>query len=146
MTRDAKKSRDMQARAVRKYNDRVMREVLAGERPYNSIPRVNRKRKAKLYARNFGDKADWIRAKPSCVSGHYGTRFDPMVASHATARGMGGCHGSLVDLVPMLWSENNDYSDLPNEKWDAKYAVTKAEVLFVAPIYHTEWLDSQEAA
>lgn len=102
--------------------------------------KVNRKRRAKLFARNFGEKGAWCRSKRSCVSGRWGTRLDPMVASHAQARGMGGCGGDLSTLVPMLWSENQDYSDLPETKWLAKYGVSKARVREMASECHAEWL------
>lgn len=58
---------------------------------------VNSKRRARLYERNFGDKADMIRLEPCCVCGD--TRgCDP---AHVDARGMGGCKGDKSCLVPL---------------------------------------------
>lgn len=60
------------------------------------MPKSNAKRRAKLYKRNFGAYADLIREMPCCTCGAPG----PSEASHARARGMGGCGGSKRDLVP----------------------------------------------
>jgi hypothetical protein len=63
MNRDAEKARDNHAASVRRYRERVMREVLAGERPYNSIPRVNRARKARRVQADevYGSYYRWVR-------------------------------------------------------------------------------------
>ncbi len=61
------------------------------------LRKVNPERRAKLYARNFGEHADLIRALPCLVPGC----SCPAEAAHARARGMGGCMGSWRDLVPL---------------------------------------------
>lgn len=58
---------------------------------------VNRARRAKAYARNFGPRADSVRAMPCLVAG---CRL-PTVAAHARARGMGGAKGDARELVPL---------------------------------------------
>lgn len=58
---------------------------------------VNRARRAKSYARNFGPRADAVRAMPCLVAG---CRL-PTVAAHARARGMGGAKGDARELVPL---------------------------------------------
>lgn len=147
------RQRERRRRATSRYLEnlraRRLERVAKGERVglerRGPIARVNRDRRAKLHVRNFagpmGDYDHWIRAHRSCVSGKRGTRFDPMVASHTEARGMGGCGGDWTKLVPMLWSENQDYSDLPDAKWEAKYGCTKAEVCAMAPVYHARYLE-----
>jgi len=50
------------------------------------IKRVNPKRKAKRYERNFGDHAGWIRTLPCDDCGRRG----PSAPSHARRRGAGG--------------------------------------------------------
>jgi hypothetical protein len=57
----------------------------------------NPKRRARLYARNFGAHADTIRALPCLVLGCQ-RRAE---ACHARPRGMGGANGSWRDLVPL---------------------------------------------
>ncbi len=58
---------------------------------------VNRARRAKAYARNFGPRADAVRAMPCLVAGCR----RPTVAAHARARGMGGAKGDARELVPL---------------------------------------------
>ena len=57
----------------------------------------NRKRAAKLYARNFGERADAIRAMQCLVHGCP----RPSQAAHTRARGMGGAKGDRRELVPL---------------------------------------------
>lgn len=49
---------------------------------------MNRKRRAKLHARNYGPQADLCRTLPCCSCG----APPPSEASHVKARGMGGCN------------------------------------------------------
>ena len=57
----------------------------------------NRRRAAKLHARNFGERATAIRAMPCLVPGC----SRPSQAAHTRARGMGGCGGDRRELVPL---------------------------------------------
>jgi hypothetical protein len=87
---------------------------------------VNRKRKAAAFERNFGKRAEHVRAS-GCIIGQALAReldevedfasrlvvavgheqtgracdFGPAQAAHARARGMGGCKGDRRDLVPL---------------------------------------------
>ncbi len=58
----------------------------------------NAKRRAKLYARNFGERAAFVRSM-ECL-GSAGCA-GPIEAAHVRARGMGGVRGSRRDLVPL---------------------------------------------
>lgn len=57
----------------------------------------NDKRRAELYARNYGPEADVVRAQPCLVRGCRGF----VVAAHVVPRGMGGCNGCRFDLAPL---------------------------------------------
>ena len=57
----------------------------------------NPERRARLYARNFGEHADRVRSLPCLVPGC----MQRVEACHARARGMGGAKGSWRDLVPL---------------------------------------------
>jgi hypothetical protein len=61
------------------------------------LRQVNRARRAKIHARNFGDAAVVVRSMPCLVVGCR----EPAEAAHARARGMGGVKGSSRDLVPL---------------------------------------------
>ncbi len=54
----------------------------------------NRKRRKKLYEKNFGDYAAIIRAMPCCVCG----RRPPSDPAHVRSRGAGGTKRDLVPL------------------------------------------------
>ncbi len=58
---------------------------------------VNAKRRRRLWLRNFGAKAEFIRSLP-CLACPYPNKAE---AAHVRARGMGGCNGSSVHLVPL---------------------------------------------
>ena len=144
MNRDTQKLRDMHARAVRRYRDRVMREVLAGERPRTSIPKVNRERQNRQHIRNFagpeGDKDAWTRAQKCEVTG-----ADPLAgwkidAAHMDARGMGGCGGGYRDIVPLVRWVHRDFDTLSEAKFAAKYGRTKESVRAMAQVYH-QWYE-----
>jgi hypothetical protein len=62
-----------------------------------SLPKRNRKRASKRYARDFGDEAAIVRAMPCLVTG--ATPSDP---AHVTSRGAGGGRFDLVPLSPAL--------------------------------------------
>lgn len=69
---------------------------------------VNPSRKAKLYARNFGEWADVIRGLP-CVTCGVGPPSDP---SHTRTRGAGG---DLKTIVPMCRACHQHFEEHPLE-------------------------------
>lgn len=64
---------------------------------HTPMRRTNPERRARLYAHNFGEHADFVRSLPCLVTGC----SRPAEAAHARARGMGGAKGSWRDLVPL---------------------------------------------
>lgn len=68
-----------------------------GKLARTAMKRSNAKRRRKAYARNFGERADAIRAMPCLVPGCP----LPSVAAHARARGMGGAKGDRRSLVSL---------------------------------------------
>ena len=79
---------------------------------------VNRERKRKQYARNFGERATVIRSMPCLVADHCDVTNcagDP-VAAHATARGMGGAKGDRRDLVPLCWWHHEEAGERRTSK------------------------------
>ena len=71
--------------------------------------RRNRKRAVKLYARNYGERGDPVRAMPCTVSARCANPeptadtacYGAIEAAHVKARGMGGCGGDRRQLVPL---------------------------------------------
>lgn len=126
MTRDAKKQRDRQAASVRRYHDKVMREVLAGERPYNSIPKVNRKRKAKRAEAGevYGPGYVWMVGQPCEESGHPDHRciYYPdrnLEAHHLKHVGSGG--KDAFNLIPACHALHDEFHARPLSAMEAKY-------------------------
>ncbi len=63
---------------------------------------VNPARRAKLYERNFGQHAQWIREQSCLVcASYYIKQTGPTVAHHARSRGAGGDRSHLVPLCQM---------------------------------------------
>ena len=65
------------------------------------VAKVNPERKARLYARNFGEWAAEIRMMSCEVCGRVPTEAFPNEAAHTVARGMGGCGGDKRTLLPL---------------------------------------------
>ena len=63
-----------------------------------ALAKSNPERRAALYARNFGEWADEIRAMPCWGCGTTREKID---AAHTVARGMGGCGGDKRTLLPL---------------------------------------------
>ena len=65
---------------------------------------INRVRRKRLYERNFGSHADFVRVQPcvvpTCARLHPKRLIHP---HHVKARGMGGAGGSKEHLVPLCW-------------------------------------------
>ena len=91
---------------------------------------VNKKRKAKRYARNYGDAADFIRDQPCYVT----RRVENIVAAHPIPKARSKSEG----LVPLAAEVELDWHALDEEKWNRKYArsgKTKHDVRCAAPMY-----------
>ena len=91
----------------------------AGLRRRTRLNPVNRERRKKLHARNFGERAVAVRAMHCLVAATVGVQADgffylpPMClggaqAAHAIARGMGGVKGDRRDLVPLCWIHHRE--------------------------------------
>ncbi len=69
------------------------------------IKPANPARRRKMHRRNFGDRAEHIRAMSCLVNDGCSGR---VVAAHVTARGMGGCNSSRSSLVPLCWDHHEE--------------------------------------
>lgn len=86
------------------------------------VSRSNRKRRRVVYARNFGERADAVRAMPCLIDAGHGLS----VAAHAKARGMGGCKGdrrSLINLCQSCHVEAGEYRTSQRADFERKYGV-----------------------
>jgi hypothetical protein len=90
----------------------MMRTALARRTPLRSksalrrsrpVKPVNRKRKTKRYARDFGDEADLVRAMPCLITG-----TTPSEPAHVTSRGAGGGCFDLVPLSPAMHRQQHE--------------------------------------
>lgn len=88
-------------------------------------------KRAARYARQFGEKAEWIRAKPCAVCGAPG----PSHAHHAETRGAG--HGSEV-LVPLCALCHDLFHRVG--RWTFQ-RITGVNLVAVARRLHGEWLE-----
>ena len=80
------------------------------------LPAVNRKRKAKAFARNFGEKAVWTRELPSVVDGDQHS----IEAVHVRSRGAGG---TSADLVPMTTVQHRELHSWGIKTFEAHYGL-----------------------
>lgn len=69
-----------------------------------ALRRANPERRAKTFARNFGDRAALVRAMGCLVRGCH----LPAQAAHAIARGMGGAKGTARHLVPLCHGHHTE--------------------------------------
>lgn len=86
------------------------------------IAKVNRKRKAKTYARNYGKRGEAVRSMP-CAARPCG---QPSVAAHVIARGMGGAKGDRRKLVPLCQGhhvEAGEFRTSARARFEAKYGI-----------------------
>ena len=67
----------------------MVRKAAKPLRRRKPINRVNRKRRAERYTRNFGERGDAVREMP-CLLACTKDCDRPVEAAHASARGMGG--------------------------------------------------------
>ena len=95
---------------------------------------VNAKRKAKRYAVNYGEKADFVRAQRCYVTG----RTDDIVAAHPVPKGRSKAEG----LVPFNGEVEVDWHGLDEARWNRKYArfgKTKQMCREAAAMYEEMW-------
>ena len=107
---------------------------------------VNRERKAKTFARNFGERAEAVRAMPCLVAVKRfadlrpvfaGTRHHvPMAdilcngdvqAAHARARGMGGAKGNRRELTPLCaghHAEAGEFRTSARAKFEREHGIS----------------------
>jgi len=89
---------------------------------------VNPERKAKLYERNYGEKADWIRSLPCLVCG-----ARPCDAAHVKSRGAGG---TSADLVPLCHAHHMEQHAIGVCTFEARYDV---DLTLEAHDFHSQW-------
>ena len=78
-------------RGLKRGKERLRSEARLERR--TAMKKSNRKRKAKRYERDFGDKADFVRAQPCAVCGQ-----GPSDPHHEPPRGAGGRKADLTNL------------------------------------------------
>lgn len=100
---------------------------------------VNRKRRKRLWERNYGEKAEWIRQLNCEVTGRVAEDGWKIDAAHTKARGMGGCGGDKTHLVPLERTVHLDFDELPEARFAEKYGRTKQSVREAAARYESRW-------
>lgn len=107
------------------------------------IKPVNPERRAKTYARAFGDKADWIRAHPCCVPG---CRKMPTVSAHAIAQGRGAWKGNADHQVPMCQPhhyEAGEYRTSERASFEVRHRMDRGQpgegLVLLAVEYDARW-------
>ncbi len=96
------------------------------------IRRVNKERRAKLYARNFGPKATWIRSLACATCG----ANDQIQAAHIRSRGAGG---SSVDLIPQCAPCHGQWHALGRLTFCARFGVTLGDLQQLAADLERQW-------
>lgn len=74
---------------------------------------VNKERRAKAYARNYGDRADYVRDMNCRILPLHKlldrvTCSGRIQAAHVKARGMGGCKGDRRDLLNLCAAHHKE--------------------------------------
>lgn len=97
--------------------------------------RPNRKRKAKLFVRNYHSEGfvDWIHSLACSVSGKEGSDSDPIVAAHTLGKGAGG---DWTMVVPMLHSLHDKLHNIGIETFEKRYGV---DLELIAAAVHLRW-------
>lgn len=106
------------------------------------LKRTNPERRAEAYERNYGAKADWIRAHPCLVPGCW--KFAQ--AAHAIARGMGGVKGDARVLVPLcFWhhAEASEHGTSARREFEVCYQLDRDDpgegLVIIAAEYEARW-------
>ena len=92
---------------------------------------VNPERRARTFARNYGERGDPIRAMQCAVPGHSRspTRcWGRIEAAHVVARGMGGAHGDRRDLVPLCAGHHWEQTMTGIRRFQTKYGIDLTEL------------------
>jgi hypothetical protein len=115
---DSRSSGDQMKRSSLRRSTRPLERRTELERKTRISP-VNRSRRAKAFARNFGERSDAIREMPCLV--HERCDGDSncagrVVAAHVQARGMGGAKGDRRKLVPLCWHHHEEASERRTSK------------------------------
>lgn len=97
--------------------------VRAPKKARKPMKRSNRKRKAKMYARNYGERGDSVRAMP-CLLAASGGCEGRIQAAHADARGMGSVGGDRRSLVPLCSHHHRQSHRMPLADFTARYRVS----------------------
>lgn len=97
-------------------------------RPRKRLPRSNRKRRARRYEENFGERADAVRAMPCLLDGLGGCR-GPTEPAHVKSRGAGGNRRHLVPLCSGHHAEQHACGILTFQERHGLDLAAKAESL-----------------
>jgi hypothetical protein len=103
------------------------------------MKRVNRKRKAERYEKQFGPKSEWMReAYPRCiVTGRTG--YGDWPVDHAHVKGTRAAGADSTWLAPLHREVHTDFDEMHRDAFAEKYGVTKQEVRARAQRIHREW-------
>jgi hypothetical protein len=93
---------------------------------------VNKERRAKLEARDYGPKAVWART----LACHITRRPAPSVAAHPDTRGSGSHSEAIMPFNALV---EIDWHGLVDAQFEAKYGWSKDAVRDDAPFYEKEW-------
>lgn len=89
----------------------------------------NNERRAKMFERNFGTRAEAVRAMPCLVrskvlgASSLPRCTGPIQAAHTTARGMGGCNSSRRKLVPLCAGHHSEQGTVGIETFEQRYGL-----------------------
>lgn len=78
-----------------------------------------------MHARNYGERAEHIRAMP-CLVGH--GCMGRIVAAHVKARGVGSCGGDRRSLIPLCWGHHEEQGRIGIQTFSKRYALDLARV------------------
>jgi hypothetical protein len=106
--------------SVREWQERSMKKLRGVKRTSKPLPAVNRKRRAKLTARQFGDHAEYIRSLPCVIRGMDAGECGPSEAAHVRSRGAGG---TAADLVPLCLRHHAEQHVTGIETFQERYEI-----------------------
>ena len=127
MKRDRAKYYAWKRRSVRKYKEQLRRDVLNGERSWNSIPPTNPERRKRERERAYGppERREWVQGQPSVVSGR-----TPCVNAHVPdPEGPSGM-GRKADarwVVPLTLEEEMELHRVGIETFQARHDIDLTE-------------------
>ena len=121
LRRDPKKLREWQRRSKGLKSDpEKQREWKRRSKPINP---VNSKRREKLHAKNFGDRADLVRSKPCTVASDSPCPTPcrgRIVSAHVKSRGAGG---DRFDQAPLCWAHHDEQGVVGVPAFNRKYRI-----------------------